>query len=130
MKLNDLNAALSSFEAALDMAKVQRDEAAESAIKKAIDDVNSKIVKTIKEENEDGGLFLIYIPAPPIPLSKKEPIEYPSLTTNSFGLTFNFKQLPVRDSITLAIVPTSCKLSFIRLCLESCQYNHYCRFQY
>lgn len=56
-KLGDYQAALGSFEAALDMAKVQRDEAGEAAIKKAIDDVNSKIVHSIKE-----GIKLNFVP--------------------------------------------------------------------
>ena len=34
------------------MSKVQGDEAAEAAIKKAIDDVNAKIVREIKDERE------------------------------------------------------------------------------
>ena len=53
VKLHELQAALDSFERALDMAKVQGDEAAEAAIKKAIDDVNAKIVRDIKEDKDD-----------------------------------------------------------------------------
>lgn len=53
VKLNDLQAALDSFEKALEMAKVQDDRAAEKAIKKAIEDVNSKIVKGMKDKGED-----------------------------------------------------------------------------
>lgn len=45
LKLGDLSAALSSFELSLDLARTQGDTSAESAIKKAIDDVNNKIAK-------------------------------------------------------------------------------------
>ena len=58
MKLNDLQAADGSFKVALDMAKAQRDTAAEQAIKKALDDVNSKIVQKIKDENAEQGMLL------------------------------------------------------------------------
>ena len=50
VKLGDLQAALDQFENSLDMAKVQGDKAAESAIKKAIEDINSRIVGGSTEE--------------------------------------------------------------------------------
>ncbi|ELT90815.1 hypothetical protein CAPTEDRAFT_148055 [Capitella teleta] len=50
VKLERLQEALGSFQAAMEMAKVQNDKAAESAIKKAIDDINNKIVNGIKFE--------------------------------------------------------------------------------
>ncbi len=52
VKCGDLQAALDSFEKSLDMAKLQGDELAESAIKKAIADVNKKIVRGVKESGE------------------------------------------------------------------------------
>ncbi|XP_070570632.1 outer dynein arm-docking complex subunit 4-like isoform X4 [Ptychodera flava] len=52
VKLGDLQAAIDSFERSLEMAKLQGDEAAEQAIVKAIEDVNDKIVKGIKEGEE------------------------------------------------------------------------------
>ncbi len=52
MKLGDLQAALDAFEKSSEMAKKQKDKAAESAIKKAIDDVNKKIVEEAKEGGE------------------------------------------------------------------------------
>lgn len=54
VKLCEYQAALGSFESALDMAKAQRDTAAEGAIKKAIDDVNKKIVQELKKEEQKG----------------------------------------------------------------------------
>ncbi|XP_070570630.1 outer dynein arm-docking complex subunit 4-like isoform X2 [Ptychodera flava] len=53
VKLGDLQAAIDSFERSLEMAKLQGDEAAEQAIVKAIEDVNDKIVKGIKEGDDD-----------------------------------------------------------------------------
>ncbi|KAK2191054.1 hypothetical protein NP493_60g01047 [Ridgeia piscesae] len=52
VKLGDLQAALDQFENSLDMAKVQGDKAAEFAIKKAIEDINSKIVKGDGKEED------------------------------------------------------------------------------
>lgn len=52
MKLGDFQAALDQFENSLDMAKVQGDKAAESAIKKAIDDINSRIVGGVNEDKQ------------------------------------------------------------------------------
>ena len=49
MKLSELDSALESFEKAQDMAHVQGDGAAESAIQKAIDDINF----AIRQKNED-----------------------------------------------------------------------------
>jgi len=45
VKLGELSAALSSFETSLDLARALGDSSAESAIKKAIDEVNTKIAK-------------------------------------------------------------------------------------
>ena len=54
MRTKEYQAAVDSFDKALEMAKVQGDKAAESAIRKAIEDVNKKIVQSIKEgENEE-----------------------------------------------------------------------------
>ena len=54
VKLGEHNEALDTFGKALDMAKLQVDKAAESAIKKAIDDVNQKIVKALKDSEKSG----------------------------------------------------------------------------
>ncbi|ELU16005.1 hypothetical protein CAPTEDRAFT_154109 [Capitella teleta] len=54
VKLGELQEALDSFEKSLDMAKVQGDSAAEGAIKKALEDVNNRIVSGIKESGEEG----------------------------------------------------------------------------
>lgn len=54
VKSGDLEGALGSFEKSLDMAKLQGDDAAASAITRAIDDVNNKIARGIKEgDNRD-----------------------------------------------------------------------------
>ncbi|KAK2150784.1 hypothetical protein LSH36_389g01003 [Paralvinella palmiformis] len=47
-KLQEFEAALSSFEKALDMAHLQDDASAEAAIKRAIQDINGKIVQGLK----------------------------------------------------------------------------------
>ncbi|CAH1788639.1 unnamed protein product [Owenia fusiformis] len=52
VKLGDLQNAVDSFETALDMAKVQGDSAAESAIKKALQDANDRIVRGVKDDDE------------------------------------------------------------------------------
>jgi hypothetical protein len=52
VKLGELQEALDSFEKALDMAKLQSDSAAEAAIKKAIEDVNHRIVTGIREKDD------------------------------------------------------------------------------
>ena len=54
VKLDRLQEALGSFERALDMAELQSDNAAKAAIKKAIEDVNRKIVDGIKSGEEKG----------------------------------------------------------------------------
>jgi len=55
VKLGDLQAALEAFEKSLEMAKLQEDKKAENAIKKAIKEVNQKIVKSMKDgEKKDG----------------------------------------------------------------------------
>ena len=48
VKLGNHQEALGSFEQALDMAQVQGDKAAEAAIRKAMEDVNQRIVQGIK----------------------------------------------------------------------------------
>jgi hypothetical protein len=48
VKSKDYQAAVDSFEKALEMSKAQGDKAAEQAIRKAIEDVNKKIVDDIK----------------------------------------------------------------------------------
>ena len=59
VKLGELSAALQSFEKALEMAKLQNDDAAQAAIKKAIDEVNSKLADEASkgEKGEDGESF-------------------------------------------------------------------------
>lgn len=54
VKLGDYQAATESFERSLEMAKVQGDTAAETAIKKALEDVNERIVKGLKGDDEEG----------------------------------------------------------------------------
>ncbi|XP_067686623.1 outer dynein arm-docking complex subunit 4-like [Haliotis asinina] len=54
VKLADLQGALVSFEKAMDLAMVQDDRSAEVAIKKAIDEVNNKIVQSLKADKEGG----------------------------------------------------------------------------
>ena len=44
---------MDQFETSLDIAKAQGDEPAETAIKKAIDDVNNRIAKGLKENGEE-----------------------------------------------------------------------------
>ncbi|XP_046581289.1 outer dynein arm-docking complex subunit 4-like isoform X2 [Haliotis rubra] len=53
VKCNELQAAADSFERALEMAEAQQDSAAEQAIKKALEDVNDKIVRGVKDEPEE-----------------------------------------------------------------------------
>ncbi|XP_067687289.1 outer dynein arm-docking complex subunit 4-like isoform X2 [Haliotis asinina] len=53
VKCNELQAAADSFERALEMAEAQQDSAAEQAIKKALEDVNAKIVKGVQDEPEE-----------------------------------------------------------------------------
>ena len=45
VKLKELEAASESFDRALQLAKSQRDKAAENAIRRAIDDINSTLAK-------------------------------------------------------------------------------------
>ncbi|XP_064643391.1 outer dynein arm-docking complex subunit 4-like isoform X2 [Lineus longissimus] len=54
VKLQEYQHALESFEKALELARSQRDDGAESAIKRAIDDVNNKLLKEIKDK--EGGV--------------------------------------------------------------------------
>ncbi|XP_041371990.1 outer dynein arm-docking complex subunit 4-like [Gigantopelta aegis] len=48
VKLGDLQAALASFEKSMDFAKLQEDVSAQNAIKKAMEDVNNRIVQSLK----------------------------------------------------------------------------------
>ncbi|XP_060553244.1 outer dynein arm-docking complex subunit 4-like isoform X4 [Ruditapes philippinarum] len=50
VKLGDYQSAADSFEKSLELARQQKDEAAEQAITKALDEVNDKIVRGVKEE--------------------------------------------------------------------------------
>lgn len=52
VKLGDFTSAVQSFERALEMAKIVKDEFAEAAIKKALEDVNQKIVNDLKPKEE------------------------------------------------------------------------------
>ncbi|PIK43821.1 putative tetratricopeptide repeat protein 25 isoform X2 [Apostichopus japonicus] len=55
VKLGDLQEAIESFERSLEMAKVQGDEPAQSAISKALEELNERIVQGLKErEKKDG----------------------------------------------------------------------------
>lgn len=54
VKSRDYQAALDSFGKALEMANYQNDSAAEVAIRRAIEDVNQKIVAEIKEGKNKG----------------------------------------------------------------------------
>lgn len=61
VKSGDYQAAVDSFEKSLDMARAQGDAEAEKAIKKALQDVNDKIVHGLRgEDGSDGekGLFM------------------------------------------------------------------------
>lgn len=51
-KLGELHAALQSFERSLELAKLVEDEDSQAAIKKALEEINSRIVEEIKP-NED-----------------------------------------------------------------------------
>ncbi|KAJ8307020.1 hypothetical protein KUTeg_015104 [Tegillarca granosa] len=53
VKLGDLQGAVNSFEKGLDLAKQQGDVSAETAIKKAIDEVNNKIIKGSMKSREN-----------------------------------------------------------------------------
>ncbi|XP_053386107.1 outer dynein arm-docking complex subunit 4-like isoform X9 [Mercenaria mercenaria] len=53
VKLCDYQSAADSFEKALELARQQKDEAAEQAINKALDEVNEKIVRGVKEGDGD-----------------------------------------------------------------------------
>ncbi|XP_071101077.1 outer dynein arm-docking complex subunit 4-like [Haliotis cracherodii] len=53
VKCNEFQAAADSFERALEMAEAQQDSAAEQAIKKALEDVNDKIVRGVKDEPDE-----------------------------------------------------------------------------
>ena len=51
--MGELQSAVQSFERSLELAKVLDDEASQEAIKKALDEVNTKIVGEIKQENNN-----------------------------------------------------------------------------
>ena len=53
VKLDDLVGAVDTFELSLKLASLVGDEQAQDAIKKALKDVNSKIVEGIKKETDD-----------------------------------------------------------------------------
>lgn len=53
VKLDDLVGAVDTFELSLKLASLVGDEQAQDAIKKALKDVNSKIVEGIKNETDD-----------------------------------------------------------------------------
>ncbi|KAJ8019702.1 Tetratricopeptide repeat protein 25 [Holothuria leucospilota] len=54
VKLGDLQEAIESFERSLEMAKIQGDEPAQSAISKALEELNERIVQGLKErENKE-----------------------------------------------------------------------------
>lgn len=58
VKLGDLQAALQTFEKALELAKILEDEAAEKAISKTINDINDRIAQGVKsgdDKEETGG---------------------------------------------------------------------------
>ena len=70
VKLGDLDEALDNFQRALELAKTQSDKAAESAIRRAIDDVNNTIDKQTrqgerKEGQSRGQLFSHLAPVAP-----------------------------------------------------------------
>ncbi|XP_071822237.1 outer dynein arm-docking complex subunit 4-like isoform X3 [Apostichopus japonicus] len=52
VKLGDLQEAIESFERSLEMAKVQGDEPAQSAISKALEELNERIVQGLKEREK------------------------------------------------------------------------------
>ena len=54
VKLGDFQAAADSFEKSLELARRQNDTAAEDAIRRALNEVNEKIVKGVKEGDGDG----------------------------------------------------------------------------
>ena len=54
VKLGDYQAAADSFEKSLELARRQNDTAAEDAIRRALNEVNEKIVKGVKEGDGDG----------------------------------------------------------------------------
>lgn len=62
VKLGDFTSAVQSFERSLEIAKIVKDDFAEAAIKKALEDVNQNIVdnlrpkeETVREGNEPNG---------------------------------------------------------------------------
>lgn len=54
MKLGDNQAAADSFEKSLELARRLNDAPAEEAIKRALEEVNDKIVKGVKEGEDEG----------------------------------------------------------------------------
>ncbi|KAL3855274.1 hypothetical protein ACJMK2_014490 [Sinanodonta woodiana] len=53
VKLGDYQAAADSFEKSLEMAKKQEDKDAENAIKRALEEVNARIVKGVKDDDDE-----------------------------------------------------------------------------
>ena len=49
VKLSELEIALDAFGRALELAKLQSDRAAESAVRRAIDDINNTIIKQTRQ---------------------------------------------------------------------------------
>ncbi|XP_053386102.1 outer dynein arm-docking complex subunit 4-like isoform X4 [Mercenaria mercenaria] len=85
VKLCDYQSAADSFEKALELARQQKDEAAEQAINKALDEVNEKIVRGVKEgdgdEDEQAGKRKEPSPPPKQPTPPpKEPTPEPPRT--------------------------------------------------
>jgi hypothetical protein len=62
VKCDELQAAADSFSRALEVAEELEDESAQSAIKRAMEEVNSRIVKGVQdEEREDDGGKAAYV---------------------------------------------------------------------
>ena len=61
VKLGEHNQALDTFEKASEMASLQGDKAAQGAIKKAMDDVKSKIVKNAKDQDDASGKNALHL---------------------------------------------------------------------
>jgi hypothetical protein len=63
VKLNELNEALDAFNRALELAKLQSDRAAESAVRRAIDDINNTIAKQTRENDRlQSGFITLNVP--------------------------------------------------------------------
>ena len=53
VKSNDLQSASDNFERALELAEQLDDSSAEKAIRKALEEVNDKIVRGVKDDDDD-----------------------------------------------------------------------------